>query len=71
MVRDRQLILKDIKTNPQNHKHSFKELMICCLIGDAIDAQLMEAHSANDPFGRNGGIACDVMSGPCACGAWH
>ena len=19
----------------------------------------------------NGGVACDVTSGPCACGAWH
>ena len=23
------------------------------------------------PFGRNGGIACDTLSGPCACGAFH
>lgn len=23
------------------------------------------------PLGRNGGVACDTRSGPCACGAWH
>lgn len=22
-------------------------------------------------FGRNGGRGCDVLSGPCSCGAWH
>lgn len=22
-------------------------------------------------FGSNGGIHCDVSSGPCSCGAWH
>ena len=21
--------------------------------------------------GKNGGVACDVTSGPCSCGAWH
>ena len=24
-----------------------------------------------EPYGRNGGVACDTNSGPCACGAWH
>lgn len=22
-------------------------------------------------YGVNGGVRCDVYSGPCACGAWH
>lgn len=22
-------------------------------------------------FGENGGQACDMREGPCACGAWH
>jgi len=22
-------------------------------------------------FGSNGGRGCDVLSGPCSCGAWH
>lgn len=22
-------------------------------------------------FGSNGGVGCDVLSGPCSCGAWH
>jgi hypothetical protein len=30
-----------------------------------------ELFDANAPLGRNGDIACDVTSGPCACGAWH
>lgn len=27
--------------------------------------------SPEAPFGRNGGVVCDVRTGPCACGAWH
>ncbi len=35
-----------------------------------IDTMVIEA--ASDWSGRtNGGIACDVSRGPCACGAWH
>lgn len=25
----------------------------------------------NVPIKRNGGVICDVIFGPCACGAWH
>jgi hypothetical protein len=33
-----------------------------------IDAAVFDSHRT----GRvNGGIACDVSSGPCRCGAWH
>lgn len=26
---------------------------------------------AGAPFGTNGGVVCDMRTGPCACGAWH
>lgn len=62
-------ILEDIKTNPSQHKHSFDELQKCCMIGGALDLIVMEAHEGL--LGYNGGVACDVTEGPCACGAFH
>lgn len=64
--------LEDIKKCPENHLHGdFGALVACCLINGAIDLSLMEAHSKHGLLGSNGGTACDVLSGPCACGAWH
>ena len=37
--------LKHIKEHPEEHKHSYNELMGCCFIGEAIDEKLMKAHS--------------------------
>ncbi len=63
--------LQDIKNNPENHKHDFDGLQRCCIIDGALDTMLIEAHSEYVSMGSNGGVACDVSSGPCACGAWH
>ena len=35
----------------------------------AIDLKKME--ELRGRFGSNGGRGCDVLSGPCSCGAWH
>lgn len=35
----------------------------------AID--LMKVQELEGRFGSNGGRGCDVLSGPCSCGAWH
>ncbi|MDO8494925.1 MAG: hypothetical protein Q7S32_00155 [bacterium] len=64
-------VLKDIEEHPERHRHDFNELTACCIIEGAFVMYLMEAHSKGAPLGRNGGVACDVVSGPCACGAWH
>lgn len=63
--------LEDIRNNPQNHKHRHDELVACCMIDGAVDIRLMEAHSECVDLGENGGVKCDVVEGPCACGAWH
>jgi len=34
----------------------------------AIDLSLFDSAPA---VGYNGGLKCDVTSGPCSCGAWH
>lgn len=34
----------------------------------AIDLSLFDSAPA---VGYNGGVKCDVTSGPCSCGAWH
>lgn len=60
--------LKEIKDNPDQHRHNFWELQACCTVNGAIDLMLMEVHPE---LGRNGGQKCDVISGPCSCGAWH
>lgn len=62
--------LKDIKENPQNHRHyDLNELQNCAWIDGAIDLAVIDAHGGL--LGYNGGVACDVRSGPCSCGAFH
>lgn len=65
---DRNERLKHIQEHPEEHKHSFEDLTACCMVGNAFDPLLMEAHPE---LGRNGGQKCDVVDGPCSCGAWH
>ncbi len=64
-------VLRDIKAHPENHQHNFMGLQQCCTIDNAINLELMEAHSKFASTGTNGGVECDVTEGPCACGAWH
>lgn len=63
--------LKDIREYPENHRHDLNGLTVCCTINGAVDLSLMEAHAEYVNLGTNGGVKCDVVSGPCACGAWH
>lgn len=58
--------LKDIKDNPEKHRHDYTGLIACCMHNGAIDTMIMDAHE-----GLMGRGKCDVSSGPCACGAWH
>lgn len=48
------------------HRHTFEELLECCTINGIIDSERMDAHCV----GYNGS-KCDVIKGPCSCGAWH
>ncbi len=64
-------IVEDIKAHPDQHKHTNYELFQCCFIDGALDLSVMDAHSQFVDLGSNGGIKCDVVSGPCSCGAWH
>lgn len=68
MKRTREDVLKDIREHPEEHRHDFWDLQKCCDIDGAIDLALIDAHPA---LGTNGGVKCDVASGPCSCGAWH
>lgn len=63
--------LADVREHPERHLHDFEGLQSCCLVDGAISLQLMDAHAAHIDLGRNGGTRCDVIEGPCACGAWH
>lgn len=63
--------LQDIRNHPELHRHSYEALVACCFHGGALDSRLMEAHEKHSNLGTNGGVRCDVTSGPCACGAWH
>lgn len=65
---DRDARLKEIREQPDLHKHDFSALTACCMVNGSFDPQLMEAHPE---LGRNGGQKCDVVSGPCSCGGWH
>ena len=63
--------LQEIKESPSLHRHDFEGLQCCCFHKGAIDLGLMEAHEKHASLGTNGGVRCDVTSGPCSCGAWH
>lgn len=63
--------IKDIKSHPEKHKHSFIELQACCIFEGAIDLFIMDAHSRYIDLGSNGGTKCDTTSGPCSCGGYH
>lgn len=45
--------------------------MACCYVDGALDSRLIDAHSRYVDLGSNGGVRCDTIDGPCACGAWH
>ena len=63
-------ILEDIKVNPHKHKHpNLNALHACCIIDGAMDLEVLDAHEGI--HGYNGGVGCDVSSGPCSCGAFH
>ena len=63
--------LKDIQEHPDKHFHTWIDLQACCIVDNAIDCQIMDAHPKMAGSGSNGGNACDVTEGPCACGGWH
>jgi hypothetical protein len=63
--------IKDIKENPNDHRHTFAQLQHCCIIDGAIDLSVMDAHSKYVNLGTNGGVRCDTTEGPCSCGGWH
>ena len=62
---------KDIKEHPENHLHDYNELLSCCIFNGALDLSIMDLHSQYIDLGTNGGTKCDVIDGPCSCGAWH
>lgn len=68
---NKQQRLQDISDNPNSHYHVLADLIDCCKINGAVDIELMDAHSKYVDLGTNGGTQCDVISGPCSCGAWH
>lgn len=62
--------LKDIREYPANHKHrDMNGIMSCAMVDGAISIAIMQAHEGL--HGHNGGVGCDVASGPCSCGSWH
>jgi hypothetical protein len=69
--------LAELQAHPEVHRHSYQELLACCTLSDAsghgvlVDRRLMDAHTRFVDLGTNGGIRCDVLSGPCNCGATH
>jgi len=63
--------LTHIERNPELHKHSYIDLVSCCIINSIVISELFTAHLKYVQLGINGNIKCDVTSGPCNCGAWH
>lgn len=62
-------LMKSVGGRPDNLDRSFEELVASATTEDgAIDLAALDDAPA---VGYNGGVKCDVTSGPCSCGAWH
>ena len=61
--------LDEITDYPARHQHSFVDLLACCTVNGVLDLNLLETHKACVP--QRNPSKCDVLSGPCSCGAWH
>jgi hypothetical protein len=61
--------IADIKRHPDQHRHTFEELIKCCSVNGSIDTGLLGIHQQFASCGKTS--RCDVTEGPCACGAWH
>jgi hypothetical protein len=60
--------IKDAERGEAPAQRTFAQLKDEATTPAGIDTLAIEGRRT----GRsNGGIACDVSSGPCACGAWH
>ena len=60
----------EIKARPDLHRHDYPGLIACCTLADgAVSLELMDLHCGTVPTRNPGG--CDVLAGPCCCGAWH
>ncbi len=64
-------LLKEINEHPEKHQHTDRELFACCMIDGAFNPVIMDAHSTHPPGVTSNALKHDVISGPCACGAWH
>jgi hypothetical protein len=65
-IKYEKIIAKDINTPGP----TFEEVIIYSMdTNGAID--LRKLQSLEGRFGYNGGKGCDVLEGPCSCGAWH
>lgn len=62
---------EDIKQHPERHRHTMDDLVGCCMVDGVLSLMLMDIHHQYANVGVNGGRKCDVIEGPCACGAWH
>ncbi len=61
--------IEDIRLNPSKHLHDFDGLFLCSTIDNAVDSYLVDLHM--ECFAAVGRPRCDVVDGPCACGAYH
>lgn len=68
MDRKEDVVLKEIREQPELHRHDFDGLINCCMVNGAISLMIMETHAGLTGWN---GTKCDVTQGPCSCGAWH
>lgn len=71
MERNPDVVIEEIRKNPEKHVHEMNALLVCASFNGAINTAVLTAHSEYLNLGTNGGIRCDVILGPCSCGAWH
>jgi hypothetical protein len=63
--------LKDMREHPGRHHHTYDDLMECCIVDGYVDLYLVESHGILCNTNVRGWGTCDVIKGPCRCGAWH
>lgn len=66
----REELFADIADHPEKHRHSFEDLYRCSTVNGSLDCGVLIAHKSVG-IGEHAGVKCDVIEGPCSCGASH
>jgi hypothetical protein len=66
------VMIDQLRHHPERHVHRFREeLEKCCKVNGQFAPVLLELHYIYSKIHNANNDPCDVLEGPCTCGAWH